>query len=146
MMDQSTKPVLDLSLAAWEYTYGDIRVVGTWLRHDRRPCMVLVPAFKRPTHAHVQPCVVPMDHAYLWDEHTGDGQHVAQMSMRFSQGLGMGMTPHVVFRVTSIVRECLGDLLRMGPMPDVDRTVVADAIAVDLESGRVTEREITDDV
>lgn len=140
------KPLLDLTLCAWRYEYGDITVIGTWQMTDRRPCMVLLPAYKRWEHTRVTPCVVPIDDAFLWDEHTGDGQYVASMSMAFSAALGLGMTPHVVFRVTDIVRQCLGDLIKMPPMPEDTRQVVADAIVTDPETGRTSEREIIDDV
>lgn len=140
-----TSPLLDLDRYLWKRSMGNITAIGTWSLHNGRPVMVLVPTFARPTHERIQPCLVPMDLAYLWDEHTGDPGHCAQASYGFANALGLNpLNPHDLIRLTSIIREHLGDLLMMPNMPSSEKQVVADAILTNPNTGKTREAEIID--
>lgn len=147
MSETITRPIIDLDRRAWAKTRGDITLIGTWLLTTGRPVMVLVPTRPKATHDRVTPCLVPMDMAHLWDEHTGDPVHCARMSYQFAAALGLSMhEPRSIFAVTAAIRDHLGDLLTMPPMPDTEREVVADAILTDPHTGKSRETEISDDV
>lgn len=139
-------PLLDLELEWTRFVYGDVTVILSWTLDDRRPAMVLVPSWRRRGRR-ITPCVVKIDNAHLWDEHTGDPAETARMSAEFARALGLPEHPAYALRVLSVVRECLGELLKMPPAPDNLRRPVADVRAVDAESGRVLhEGEVLDDV
>jgi hypothetical protein len=147
MTHGNTQPVLDLSKRAWQKSYGDVTVIGTWTLGNRRPTLALVPTRPKPTHDRVIPCLVPIDLAFAWDEHTGDPGHAAQMSMQFAAALGLNpVEPRNVVKVTMIVREHLGDLLMMPSMPETEREIVADVLLTDTNTGKTREQEIMDDV
>ncbi|RBO54662.1 hypothetical protein DSD19_04610 [Rhodovulum sp. BSW8] len=139
--------IIDIERRAWEAEHGDLTVFGTWLLTNGRPSMVLLPT-RRQTRANAAiPCLVPLDIAWMWDEHTGDPAHCARTSMQFTAALGFNeCDPRSVIFVTSCIREHLGDLLRQPPAPQSDREVVADAIAVDIDTGKAREAEIMTDV
>lgn len=137
---------LNLSRRHWVRPFGDVTAYGTWWLHDRRPCMVMVPSFRPLHYDRTRPCVIMMEDAWMWDEHIGDGAHVARQSAIFAEFLFGTTSVRNVFRVTDIVRECLTDLLRMPPMPQFDRAIVADAVILEHETGKVREAEIKDDV
>ena len=147
MTDQpETQPMIDLERHLWKRTKGDITVYGTWSLHSGRPVMVLVPTFV-PRHSveRAVPCLIPLDAAFLWDEHTGDPSHCAQMTFQFAQVLPISpFNPSDMIRLTSIIREHLGDLLTMAPLPESEREVVADAILTDPNTGKTKETEIVD--
>lgn len=147
MTDQDTAPVLDLNLRLWQRTIGDITVIGTWLLSTKRPCLALVPSRVMPTHDRITPCLVPLDIAYAWDEHTGDPADTAAMSFEFAAALGLNpMEPRNVIAVTSIVRDSLGDLLSMPPFPSGEKQTMADVLITDANTGKTTEAEIIDNV
>jgi len=69
------------------------------------------------------------------------------MSFQFAAGLGMNpMEMRNVIKVTSVVRDCLGDLLRMPMFPADQREVVADVLITDTDTGKTTEAEAVDHV
>ena len=139
------KPILDLELEWQRFTYGDLTVILTWTLDDRRPAMVLLPTWRR--RRFLRPCVVKLDNAHLWDEHTGDPREAAEMSFDFAVTLGLGDHPAYALRVLSVIRECLGELLKVPPAPDYLRRPVADAQAIDPRTGKVLhETRIEDDV
>jgi len=145
--DEPNTPVLDLGLRCWERTRGDITVIGTWILTSRRPCLALIPSRPMPTHERVTPCLVPLDMAFAWDEHTGDPADTAEMSFQFAAALGLNpMEPRNVVAVTSLIRDSLGDLLAMPPLPDSEKHAVADVQITDPETGKSTEAEIVDNV
>lgn len=138
---------LDHDHRAATYPHGDITVILTWFTHTGRPVMVLVPSGVTPESSRVTPCLVPMDMAYLWDEHTGEASHCAQTTFGFVGSLGMNTSNiynHI--RVTSIIRSHLGDLLSMGIAPDFERPVLAEITKTDTETGETQEAEILGDV
>jgi hypothetical protein len=136
---------LDLNHTKSSRQFGDITAMFTWIGKDKTPCVALVPTNligKRP----IRPCVIPMTSSWAWAEETGDGAHCARQSMIFAECLGLNpANVNDVMRVTSIIRECLGDLLAMPPKP-TERVVVADAIRVDHDSGKEHHSEIVENV
>lgn len=134
--------ILDLTRYAWTRTLGDIEVIGTWLRHPDGPraCMVLKPT-NAQRHDQFIPCIVLQKNAWVWSEAIGDGAEAARCAYSFAAALGL--SPHNinnVMRVASIIRDHIGDLLSIPPMP-LEQEVVGEATITD-EGGRVTEREI----
>lgn len=147
MTDEPSTPVLDLNMRLWQRTRGDITIIGTWILTTRRPCLALTPSRTIPTHDRVTPCIVPLDMAFAWDEHTGDPADAAAMSFQFAAALGLNpMEPRNVFAVTSLIRDSLGDLLAMPPFPEGEKQAVADVRITDPETGKTTEAEIVDNV
>jgi len=148
-MTQTTAPVINLNYDHRHQTRvaGDITVIFTWIITTGRPCMVLVPTSAGLTHERITPCIVPMEHAYLWDENVGDGRHCAIAAYQFAASLGFNPNnPQTLVRITSIVREHLGDLLTMPQEPDFDRPVMAEITKTDTETGKTEEAEIMGDV
>lgn len=137
---------LDLSKTHATFLHGDLTVILTWLQHNRRPALVLVPTYALLNPDNVTPCIVPLDMAYMWDEHTGDGRHCATTTAIFMANLGMPPNPRLAFRVTDLIREHLGDLLSCPPMPAVEQVEVAFATLTNSETGQVTQSGITEDV
>ncbi len=122
---------LDLTQVHAQRTFGDITVFFTWFGQRNKPVMVLMPT-ARIGHERVIPCVVPVESAWAWAEETGDGRHCARASTQFAKLLGLNAASvNDVMRITSIVRECMHDLLTIPPKPVTDRIVVADAIRTD---------------
>ena len=135
---------LDLTKNHGTRTFGDITVFMTWHGSKQEPCIVLMPTAKIG-HENVVPCVVALSTAWAWAEETGDGRHCARWSLMFAKWLGFN--PHNVndvMRITSVVRNCLGDLLTIPPRPN-EKVVVADAIRTD-EYGRQHHSEIVENV
>lgn len=115
----------------------------------QRPCLVLIPTHTALSHRKVTPSVVPIEDAHQWDESpaVGDEEMCHVNAFHFCVALGINEhNPVNRQRVISIVREHLGDLLMCPPLSDHLNRVVADAIHIDRESGKVTEREITSNV
>lgn len=139
------QPLLDLSRYHWKRTQGDVTLYGTWSLLNGRPVMVLVPTHRQHDFENVTPCLVPLDLAYMWDEHTGDPAHCAQATFAFANALGLdAFSPRSLIRLTAIIRDHLGDLLAMPPIPSTEREVVADTIMTDPNTGRSVEAEIRD--
>lgn len=119
---------LDANKRQFTRTFGNITVVGTWFGKDKEPAIALLPTDLMGVRV-IRPCVVLVSQAWLWAEETGEGDYVARMSISFADALGLD--PHSVkdvVRVTSIVRECMGDLLTVKPKPIEDRVVTAQMI------------------
>lgn len=144
MNTPAPRQALDLTRYHARRTFGDITAIMTWwlANERRRPCLVLVPT-TQIGREQIIPCVVPQDAAWAWAEETGDGRHCARTSAQFAAYLGLPEHPNSAMRVTFIIRECMGDLLTIPPMP-VERDVVADAIRTDSD-GREHHSEIMSD-
>ena len=141
--------VLDLSEDRRCFTRykGDITVIGTWLVQTGRPALVLVNSRRPIGHQTTIPCIVPIEHAWLWDEAMGDGRHCAVVTYGFANSLGMNaFDPKTLVMITSVIREHLGDLLTMPQQPNFDQRVVAEITKTDLDTGKVEEAEILTDV
>lgn len=134
---------LDLTKTHFEHRHGDITVFGTWFGRERQPALVLIRTDRIGSEGAI-PCVIPMRLAWLWSESAGDGAHCACSSIIFAENLGQN-TANVrdVMRITSIIREHIGDLLTIPPTPE-HRVIVADAIRIDRESGKQHHAEIFD--
>lgn len=143
-------PLIDLSRTDEKLgskVYGDVTVHFTWSLHNGRPVMVLTPTHLPEHSDYLIPCLVPMDLAYLWDEHLGDAVHCARTTYQFAGALGLNQNdPKTLVRLTSIIRSHLGDLTMMKHLPESEREVVADAILTDRNTGKVREAEIVDNV
>lgn len=148
-MSQTPPPKLALDLSKRHDTFraGDITVILTWMQHNGRPCMVLIPAFTKLHFDRITPCIIPIDNAWAWAEETGDGAHAAITSIQFAACLGFNTgDPRGAFRVTSVIREYLAELLRMPPKPDFDQVVVAHTHLLNTSTGKVIEGEVSEDV
>lgn len=140
-------PVLDLSKYAWRQRHGDITVYGTWWLGDKDkgegcwPCMVLL-----PMHGGV-PCVVTLDLAWIWSEESGSPEFALEKATEFA--LGLGMTPDWpnLYRITSIIRDHIEDLIkRIPPRPTSHQDAVADILIINKQTGKERQVEVKDDV
>ncbi len=140
---------LDLSMDKRHATHvrGDVTVILTWMQHNKRPCMVLIPTLRLMHFDVITPCIIPMDNAWAWAEETGDGAHAAINSWHFASNLGFNPgDPKVAFRLTSIIRDYLQDLLTMPPPPNFQQIVMAHATLTSEQSGKTTITEVSEDV
>lgn len=140
----STRIALDLTRYAFRRQHGDITVYGTWFGEQQRPALVLVPSY-REGFERVTPCVVPLENAWKWSEEVGDQQDAVQTAFQFAECLGLdGFNRFTLLRILSIVRDELGELLKIPPKP-TEAVVVADAFRTD-ENGNVRHFEIKEHV
>jgi hypothetical protein len=150
-MGRLIRPILDLTRNAWKQRHGDITVHGTWYwdEDDRQwvPCLALVPAASVLHFERVQPCLVPVDHAWAWSEEQGGWPYVAQTALTFAAALGMPPDTKSVIRVAALIRDHIEDLVKRVPPrpPDSEETIItADAVAkID---GRSQHTEVRDRV
>lgn len=134
---------LDMSHAV--HVRGSVTVWLTWNRMTGRPCMVLTPTDMRRGHERVTPCVIPMDTCWQWDEERGDLMHANFMAAVFCANLGFNPYNFKnVLKVQGYIRDYLEDLIRMPPMPDDTRRVVAEAEIHEVNSGKTIFKEISD--
>lgn len=135
---------LDLTQVHFQRTFGDITLFGTWFGEQRRPALVLLPTYMIG-YAGVVPCVVPLASAWKWAEETGDPRHAARISRMFAQSLSLSPDNiATLMRITTIIRDHIGDLIAIPPKPTECR-VVADAIRTD-EDGRQHHSEVIEHV
>ncbi|MBP0484664.1 hypothetical protein [Sagittula salina] len=148
MTEQTRTVEIDLNFEHKSHVYGDVTVIQTWTMSNKRPCLVLVPSLIKRHFERVTPYVVSIDNAWMWDETAGDPEDCVWMTMEAVNALGLSATdPATMIRITSIIREHLGDLLMMPPLVEVAHSaVVADAIITDANSGKTRDREISDHV
>lgn len=137
----TTKPDLDLTQPAFTYIHGDITLFGAWFGESLRPCLALLPSYRRRG---FKPVVVLMDDAHLWDTQIGSPFYVKQEAPRMAVALGFDPTPATCARIANLINDHLSDLLSIRPKP-AELAVVADALLTD-ESGRQTHHEIQDRV
>lgn len=143
-MDQDilnhTGPLIDLERKHFDrIAQGCIRIIGTWLQHNGEPCIVLLPALKSPVVGNVTPFVVRQRSAHLWapDTAIGDARYVMQQCQLAAPALQMNpFNPSDLFTITTAVQDSLDELIMMPPPPQSDRVVVADAIAIDVNTGK----------
>jgi hypothetical protein len=134
---------LDLSRYHERFGYGDLTVFMTWFGDELVPCLVIVPSHYEG-HERVTPCVVPQRAAWVWSETLGDPRHCALASYQFCQFLRINPDPNSVIRITSIIRDHIGDLISIPPAP-FETAVVADAIRRDSD-GKEHHTEVRDRV
>ena len=143
-MTMARQFALDLTRYHDRFRHGDISVFATWHGDQLEPCLVLVPSHYEG-HERVTPCIVPLAAAWIWSEAVGDGGHCARTSYQFCHFLRINPDPTACIRITSIIRDHIGDLLSIPPAP-FERVVVADAIRVDQSTGKEHHHEVTDRV
>ncbi|BBZ94313.1 hypothetical protein BRDID11004_47840 [Bradyrhizobium diazoefficiens] len=147
------RPALDLTKYAFRQQHGDITVLGTWWLGDKDraegywPCLVLVPTFRMMIGDSYVPCVVTLDLAWIWSEEHGDPAFALDTAMSFAQSLGLEVSRHTCFRILSIIRDHIEDLIkRIPPRPTSHQDFVADILITDKTTGRERHAEIKDDV
>lgn len=120
--------------------------LGSWYGQDDTPCLVLV-ATRHFGTEEALPCVVPINNAWKWAEETGDPRYAVDNSMVFGRALGLNVADiRTPMKITSIIRDCLGDLLAMPVRPKDDKIVVADATVTNRETGAKRYAEIVENV
>ncbi|MCE7797865.1 hypothetical protein LWE61_15035 [Sphingobium sufflavum] len=134
---------LDLTRYHGRFRHGDITVYATWFGDELHPCLVIVPTHMEG-HEKVTPCVVMQRNAWIWTEEIGEPRHAVRTSFQFCQHLRITPSPQMCIRITSIIRDHLGDLLTIPPAP-FERVVVADAVRIDSD-GKEHHAEVTDRV
>lgn len=139
------KLALDLSKTTFTRSFGDIVVLGSWYGPKGEPCIVLMRS-NYIGKENVTPCAILLRDAWKWSENGGDGAHCARTSFWFAEVLGLNTAnTNSIMRVTSIIRECLEDLLKIAPKPEGDKVVVADVIRKD-EYGKEHHTELVENV
>ncbi len=141
---ESYRIAIDLTITHGVWRRGDLIVWLTWHMLRGEPLLVLTPN-EIAHHERVIPCVVPLSAAWKWDERTGDEEQATITAAIFCANLGFSpyRRPNVL-RVMSTIREHLGDLLSMPPMPDDTREKAAEIVITDNATGKVAEQEVTD--
>jgi hypothetical protein len=136
----------DLSRSHACYSRGDVLVWLTWRRSTGEPCMVLTPKRGHISHERVVPCVVPMGRAWAWSEEVGDLADILTTVGIFLANLGINpMRPQNVRRLIGVVRDHIGDLLAMPPMPPSEDAEPVGMLTIENRStGQTIEREVTD--
>jgi hypothetical protein len=139
-------PALDLTKYAFRQQHGDIIAYGTWWLGDKDraegywPCLVL---------RHVLggvPCVVTLDLAWIWSEEEGSPEFALETATSFAHSLGMTPDWPSIYRITSIIRDHIEDLIkRIPPRPTSHQNVVADILITEKQTGRERHAEIKDD-
>lgn len=139
------KPAYDLTVSHATHRRGDLQVWLTWNRNTSEPCLVVTPRDPHLSNANVIPCIVPLNRAWVWDERVGDQAEAEFAAALFSMNLGFNpYNPRNVHKLLGIVRDYLGDLLTMPPLPTGDRQTVAEAIITDNATGAQTFKEVSD--
>jgi hypothetical protein len=142
------RPDLDLTQHHFTRQRGDITLYGAWFGQALRPCLVLVPSFRRRRQAGegaaFKPAVILVDDAWRWAPETGSPFYVQQEAPRIASALGFSPTPALCARIANLVADHISDLLTIPPKP-AERVVVADAISTD-HDGREHHREVLDRV
>ncbi len=115
----------------WRQRHGDLEVLGTWFGtgEDAEPCIVILPRIRRAGRTAV-PCIVRLSNSWIYaEEEYGSAQEAAKVeavkarataveAMQIAEALGLNpFDQSHCFRVTSLIRDHLGDLLNMPPKP-----------------------------
>lgn len=139
---QHPKFALDLTKSHFRRQYGNLTLYGSWFGKKRSPVLVLLPA-NREHFSNATPCVIPLASAYKWAGDPDFALDNAHDSFRFALALNLDAhNPFTLSRITTIIRDNIGDLLLMPPYPESERAVVADATITDVD-GRTRDNEIT---
>lgn len=139
-----TRIALDLTRHAFCRPHGDITVYGAWYGDQRRPALVLVPA-NHNDKSRYAPFVVPLDNAWIWSEEVGDPALQVESAHDACRALGLDfLNRFTLLRILTAIRDNMGDLLKMPPMP-TETVVVADAFRTD-ENGKVRHFEVKEHV
>lgn len=142
--EEAYKVALDLTVRKAVHSRGDVLVWLTWNRITSEPCMVLTRKDAHLGHERVIPCIIPLRRAWAWSEHLGDEADIAHTVGLFCVNMGFLDSPKNLRRILGVVRDYLGDLLLMPPMPTDTQVVAADALITDNATGKVKHMEIRD--
>lgn len=148
-MTNTLRPVLELMNFHFKQAHGDITVIGTWWMgdQDEEPCLVFIRTSDLGNrHERVMPYVIRLGSAWVYDEETGSPEGAARTVMGIIDSLGLTENRANAFRVASIIRSHLSDLVTIPPRPDMNRRVVADITMTDRDSGATKHIEVSDDV
>ncbi len=135
-----TKHALNLSEIAWSRQHGDISIIGCWFGDELRPCLVLVPSYRK--RSGFRPAVVLIDDAWRWSPDLGTPGYVMDQAPKIVANLGFDVTPQQCARVANLLADHIGDLLTIPPKPAAHE-IVADAFMTD-EDGKQRHFEIAD--
>jgi hypothetical protein len=147
-------PVLDLRQSHFVADRGDIAAIGTWYRFRYvgwRPVLVLANAYdlRHAERAKLKPrlYVVPMDRVVAWCEESGMRDDAAAIAgaKRAAEDMGLDAGMHTTFRILSIVRDLLGEVLAMPPRPAMEQRAIGDFV-VTIDGRKEVHKEITEDV
>ena len=108
--------------------------------------LVVLPAYRM---GKAVPLVVEVDDAWMWqpDDIDADPRRNAHLIGMFLLQNGMDATnTFTAMKVASLIHDHLGDLLRIPPKPVDDEQVVGDVFHTDLDTGKVTHKEIIERV
>jgi hypothetical protein len=81
--------------------------------------------------------VVTQDSAWMWSREVGDPALTVPLTRNFAQCLRFPDDPRTLIKVASFVEDMLGDLLRIPPFPQSEKSVVAEALVYDNNTGEV---------
>lgn len=141
---------LNLSLIHKDFVHGDLSVIITWTLDDQRPCLVIIPSHKRIDNQEITPVVIPDTMAWAWseDNRLRDNEHCIISSALYATVLyGPSATMKQAFKIATLIHDHLDDLILCPPMPIFfDKSVVGTAHIRDLSTGKLTQKEILDDV
>lgn len=142
--------ILDLSKRHKTFVHGDLTVILTWLLQSHRAVLVIVPTLGILTNDRVTPCIVPDTLAWAWSEDARlrDVKHCVESSLNMAITIfGPGATVQQANRIATLIHDHIDDLISTPPMPHYfDKAVIGTMTIRDNTTGRVIEREMTDDV
>lgn len=145
MPEKSYKAALDLNIRKALHTRGDVLVWLTWSLHTGEACMVLTAKDRHTTHERLVPCIIPLHRAWVWDEAIGDEEQTNLSAVIFAANLGFNPeNVKTIFKIKGIVRDYLGDLLSMPPLPSDSAQVAAEAVIHNATTGEEVFKEIKD--
>lgn len=129
------RPVADLGLRHFERNLRGLSVIGSWMGSPPEPVMVISnPAWQMgridPTRTNL--CAIRLRDAWIFSEDAGaqGARAAAYYLFQFAKNLGLSeFNKMTMFRLLTVVQDCLPDLLMMPSRPpEHRRVVVADAI------------------
>jgi hypothetical protein len=142
---------LDLTKQAWTRRRRSLSLMayGTWIKQgaDTQPCIAIIRDGEEYSE-HTQPCIIPLDVAWVWSQEVGDGRRSMRQAYQFCQVLRIGDDPRTVMRLTEFIHDMLGDLVSMPPIHPADvieETVIGELTITD-QHGKTREVALTDDV
>lgn len=138
--------LLNLDNYHWKKTRGPLTAIGTWIRLEGfwKPCMVLIPA-NGELDDRTFPCVITLDHAWLWDETVGDPQQAFLRAAQYAQCLRMDHQDlHSLIFIASFIADHLGELICLPPYTPQEAPVVAEATLINHTFGTSIDTEVRD--
>lgn len=125
---------------------GNLTVIGTWYQTGGswRPCLVIHRTGDE-SNGQLVPCIVGLEHAWIWDERIGDPRACARTAAGFLQALRMdGRNIRNHFKLRALIHDHLGDLIGIPPWTPPAQTVIAEVTVTNKDTGKAHEVELTD--